>query len=233
MKTKTAMILAAGFGKRLLPLTKKVPKPLIEAHGKSLLGHTIDMLTNCGVKHIVINVHYKSNLIRNYIKQNYNNYSIKILNEKKLLDTGGGVKNALNYFKEKSIIVTNSDIYWHKKNYSDINKLLNKFDNKKFSCLLLLSKLSNFKGIKNNKGDFIFIKNNLLRNNYKNQGLIYSGLQILDLSIFKKFNNRIFSFNEIWDLLIKQNKLSGIEMSSKLIHLGSSEDLKFIKKYKP
>ena len=140
MKTRTAMILAAGYGKRLHPLTNKIPKPLIEINNKSLLGHTIDMLLSCGIEKFIINTHYKAKLIKDYLLKNYNDSHITILYEHTLLDTGGGVKNAKNYFKENHALIINSDIFWNKLNYQDIKNLL-AYKNKE-KCCLLLSKIN-------------------------------------------------------------------------------------------
>ena len=231
MKTRTAIILAAGYGKRFRPLTNQIPKPLIKIYGKALLGHTIDMLLSCGIRNIVINTHYKSKLINDYLLKNYQQLPITISHESILLDTGGGVKNAVSYFKEKIILVINSDIFWYNLNYQDIKNLLIQY-NDQYKCQLLLNNIKNSYGIKKNTGDFCFKKNHLIRNKINNKGLIYSGAQIIDTSILNSFDEKIFSFNKIWDLLIEQKKITGILMSSKWLHLGSQDSLKFLKHFK-
>ena len=104
-----AMILSAGYGKRLLPLTKNCPKPLLKVGNETLLSNTIHFLEKFGIKKIIINVHYLSEKIIQYINKNKFNSDITIIEEKeKILDTGGGILNALNHFNEtcmKPIII--------------------------------------------------------------------------------------------------------------------------------
>ena len=99
LKPFSAMILAAGYGKRMLSLTDKVPKPLVKVNDVSLLKNCIDFLFKIGCKEIIINTHYKHNLINNFINQYYNTFNIKISYEENILDTAGGVKNAMHLFK--------------------------------------------------------------------------------------------------------------------------------------
>ena len=234
MKIKSAFILAAGYGKRLRPLTNKVPKPLVKVFEKELLGHTLDMLISLDIKKIVINTHYKSKLIKDYIKKNYNKTQIKILYEKELLDTGGGVKNALSFFDEKNILIVNSDIYWHNSTKKDFIRLIS-FHNKNFNknkCSLLLSSLLKSYGIEKNKGDFIKKNGFIYRNNLSNSGLIFSGAQIIDKVVFNSIKKDVFSLNMIWDLLIKQKKISGIVMNSNWLHVGNTKSFKYLNKFK-
>ena len=115
-KNISAMILAAGYGKRLLPITKKIPKPLVKINNKTLLQNTLDHLINLKCKEIIINTHYKHKKIENFIKNNYSNSSIKLSYEKKILDTGGAIKKALPLFNNNNVLILNSDIFWSSKN---------------------------------------------------------------------------------------------------------------------
>ena len=108
----SAMILSAGFGKRMFPLTNHIPKPLIKINNVSLLRNTIEFLFKIGCKKIVINTHFKHQLIYDFVKENYKNSNIIISYEKNILDTGGGLKNAISLFDDRNILVTNSDIFW-------------------------------------------------------------------------------------------------------------------------
>ena len=152
LKSFSAMILAAGYGKRMLSLTNEIPKPLVEVNNISLLKNSIDFLYKIGCKKIVINTHYKHNLISVFIREHYNN-NIKISYEKNILDTGGGVKNAMKFFDDKNIIVTNSDIYWKKENEIDVTNLINNFNSKE-ECRLLLVEKEKAYGLINQVGDF-------------------------------------------------------------------------------
>tara|TARA_Y100000590_G_scaffold327381_1_gene371685 strand:+ start:86 stop:787 length:702 start_codon:yes stop_codon:yes gene_type:complete len=220
----TAMILAAGYGKRMHPLTIDIPKPLIEINNISLLKNTIDFLFKLGCSKIIINTHFKHELILAYINKNYNSKNIFISYEKEILDTGGGVKNASTLFNKESILVINSDIYWTKSNEKDIIHFIRNYKSYQ-QCKLLLVKKNNSSGINNIKGDFT-LNNNLLRR-WKNgeEMLYYSGIQILQLDILQKIKLRKFSFNLIWDRQISINSLYGSLMKSHLFHVGDIKGL--------
>jgi len=114
MKITKAMILCAGFGKRLQPLTLSSPKPLLKIGGKTLLSNTLNILEQFGIKHVVINIHYLGDQIIDYIKKNEFNMAITTVNEKdKILDTGGGVLNALQHFSNEPFIIINPDTIWN------------------------------------------------------------------------------------------------------------------------
>ncbi len=198
MKNFTLMILCAGFGSRMLNLTRRTPKPLLKYKNKILLKNTIDFFTNIGCDEILINTHYLHNKIKKYLDKNYKKYPIQIIYEKKLLGTGGGVKNIFNHTKRKNICVVNSDIFWTKKNKSHIQYFLGNYQDVSH-CKMLLSKDINFLGLKKENGG-------------KNEKLYYSGLQIVSKNIF---NNRkkIFPMNEIWTKLIKKNQIIRFDLT--------------------
>ena len=232
MKTKTAMILAAGYGKRLMPITSKIPKPMIEVYNKPLLGYAIDILISIGIKKIFINTHYKANIINDYITSKYRYLDIYQIYEPKLLDTGGAVKNACKFFEEKFILVLNSDTFWNSATQNDLLNILNHSNYNNFKCLLLLSKIKNTYGLKMDLGDFEIIKNKILRNKSKNKGLVYTGAQIIDTDVFDLFNDEVFSFNRVWDLLIKKKEISAVLMKSNILHLGNIVGFSYLNTFK-
>ena len=124
MKNFTLMILCAGFGSRMLNLTRNTPKPLLKYKNKILLKNTIDFFTDIGCDEILVNTHYLHNKINNYLDTNFKNFPVRIIYEKKILGTGGGVKNIFKHTKRKKICVVNSDIYWTNRNKSDIESFL-------------------------------------------------------------------------------------------------------------
>jgi len=232
MKTKTAMILAAGYGKRLIPITSKIPKSMIEVYNKPLLGHTIDILVSIGIKKIFVNTHYKSNIINDYIVSKYNYLNICQIYEPKLLDTGGAVKNACKFFKEKFILVLNSDTFWNSETQNDLLNILYYSSYKNIKCLLLLSKIKNTYGLKISLGDFVIKKNKLLRNKFIDKGLIYTGAQIIDTGVFDLFDDKVFSFNKVWDFLIKRKEIRAILMKSNILHLGNIDGFSYLNEFK-
>ena len=213
------MILAAGYGKRMKSLTQMTPKPLLIIKKKELLSHTIDFFISLGCGKIVINTHYLHNKINDFIIKNYHNKNIELIFESSLLNTGGGIKNALEILENRNFLVTNSDILWDNNNKTDIINFIDKYELVK-TCKLLLSKNDNFEGLKKSKGDFILEKNLIKRWCNNEPSLYYSGLQIINPVIFQNFNNKCFSINGVWDFLIAKMKLEGRIMNSVLYHIG-------------
>ena len=216
-------ILAAGFGKRLMPLTKTIPKPLIDINGQTLLGNTINFFKSVGCKEFIINSHYKNKEIKNFLKK-INEDNITLIYEKEILDTGGGVKNAINYTDKKNIIIVNSDIYWTKENMNDVKIFIESFyKNKKPH--LLLSKKENAYGLVKNFGDFTINLKKIKRFKKNDKIMYYSGLQILSTDIFSIYNESKFSINKVWDDLISKQLLEGMVMKSKWYHVGDIQGL--------
>ena len=219
---KKAMILAAGFGKRIHPLTLKHPKPLLKIGKETLLSNTLKFLKLFGIKQVVINVHYLGEQIVDYINRNQFNLTINIVKEKdKILNTGGGVLNAINYFLNEPFLIINPDTIWNSHYLKEL-KLMEKtlFENKKRKCsLLVVNKEKSFD--QSFKGDFN-LKNNLInRKNKDNLNYIYTGLQIINPEVFANINDKVFSMNRIWDKLIASNELHAIESNIDFWHVST------------
>lgn len=219
MKIKQGMILAAGLGKRMQPITLKIPKPLIQVGNKNLLDRAIELLINHGVDEININVHYLADQINDFISTHKYKAKIKIFHEQDvLLDTGGGILNATKSFKGPFVVV-NPDTLWSTAYSSELRDLENVYFKHKKACLLLVNKNLSFDS--SFSGDFNLQDSKVRRNNINK--LIFTGLQILDHSIFSSIRNKIFSMNEIWNNLIENNSLIGIESNQKFYHLNEKE----------
>ena len=219
---KKAMILAAGYGKRIRPLTIDCPKPLLKIGEDTLLSNTIKFLQLSGIKQVVINVHYLGDKIIDYIKNNKFNLEIKIVQEnEKILDTGGGVLNALQHFSNEPFVIINPDTIWSSNYLEELELIKNKFiNNKKAKCILLLvNKKKSFD--KNIKGDFN-LKNALVRREGKdNLKYIYTGLQIINPEVFSNIHDRVFSMNKVWDKLIKNEELFALESNISFLHVST------------
>ena len=218
---KKAMILAAGFGKRISPLTLKTPKPLLEIGKETLLSNTIKFLESFGIKEVVINVHYLGEQIINYVNKKKFNLTIKTIEEKdEILDTGGGVLNAIHHFSEEAFLIINPDTIWNLR-YLEELKLMEKlfFQNKKKCVLLLVNKKKSFD--QSFKGDFNLSGNLVERKSSNNLDYIYTGLQIAEPGIFTEINEKVFSMNKMWDKLIKDNSLYAIESSIDFLHVST------------
>jgi len=229
MKNFSLMILAAGYGKRMKHLTKKVPKPLLKINDRELLSYNIEFFLNLGCNKIVINTHYLHNEIKIFVEKKFSNNNINLIFEPELLNTGGGIKNALSYFGEKNFLVTNSDILWNDDNRKDINDFISEYQKIKF-CKLLLVENNKFKGLKKKEGDFK-LENNLISRWEKNDPHLYfSGLQIINPNIFSQIKQYSFSMNLLWDILIKNNQLQGQISNSVVTHIGDINSYNKIKK---
>ena len=216
-----AMILAAGFGKRIHPLTRKLPKPLLKIGNTTLLSNALKFLELFGISEVVINVHYLGEQIIDYINKNKFNLIINIVKEKdKILDTGGGVLNAIQYFSKEAFLIINPDTIWNS-HYLEELKLMQKifFENKKKCLLLVVNREKSFE--KSFKGDFN-LKNHLItRKDKDNLKYIYTGLQIIKPEIFSDINEKVFSINRIWDKLIANKELKAIESNIDFLHVST------------
>jgi len=218
---------------RLRPLTEQNPKPLLKIGKETLLSNTIKFLEKCGVKDVVVNVHYLGEQIVNYINKEKFNINITVVEEKeKILDTGGGVFNAIKYFSNDFLII-NPDTIWTS-NYIEELKLLKEFffkNKKNKCCMLVVNKKRSFD--QSLMGDFELKKNLINRNSKENLDYIYTGLQIIKPEVFFDINMEIFSINKIWDKLIKTNELSGIESKNEFLHITTSNVYKkLLKRFK-
>ena len=228
MKIKKAIILGAGFGKRMRPITKKIPKPLVKIKGITLLENSIKFLNSLGVKHILVNAHHLHKEIVSFIRKNKFNSRVHVVVEKgKILDTGGGILNASKKFKKQKFLVLNPDTIWRKEYKKEFRKLEKVYLKNKKPTLLLVSKNKSYD--KSFKGDFnLNSKNQVLRQ--KNNKFIFTGAQIINRSVFKKRKIKSFSINKVWDDLIKNKELFGVTSRQKFFHINSYKIYKKLNK---
>jgi len=229
MQINTALILCAGLGKRLKPLTLTTPKPLLEINNITLLERCINLIIGFGAKKIILNTFHLGEKISNYIQNKKFPIDIQILEDgNEILDTGGGILNMIQNSKDDNFIIFNPDTLWQK-NYLDEIKKMQKFyfSNNLNNILLLANKRLSFD--KNLKGDFE-LKNNLLKKK-ENNDLIYIGCQILNRNLFKKYKIQNFSILSIWNELLKKNELNGFESLNNFYHLTNLEIFKKLKDF--
>ena len=217
---KYGMVLAAGIGKRMQPLTLKTPKPLLEINNISLVERAINLLIDHGVQEISVNVYYLPDQIEKYLRKKNFNAKINISNEKDLLlDTGGGVLKGTTQFKDNPFFVINPDTLWSKNYLEEVKKLEEIFyKNNKPSLLIVNKKLSLDKSL---RGDFN-LKNEKIFKDKENQ-FIFTGLHITSRNFLITEKSKVFSMNKIWNDLIKKNDLQGKESKQKFYHLNTFE----------
>ena len=221
MKVKTALILCAGIGKRLNPLTLEKPKPLLEINNMNLLENTINLIRELGIKKIFLNTFHLKDQISDYLKEKKFDISVDIISDgHEILDTGGGIRNMINNSKEKNFLIFNPDTIWDSNYLKSIKQMNEFFENNNIKNILLVvnKKLSFDKKL---KGDFN-LKKNLLSRNTENE-YIYTGCQIFSKDLLNNNQKKIFSVTEIWNELIAKNSLFGFDSSSKFYHLTDLE----------
>lgn len=208
-----AMILAAGFGKRMLPLTETLPKPLLKVGDKSLIERNIDFLAEAGINEIVINIFYLAEMIPEYLNDRYPKIKISYSKEDNILGTGGGIKKALSFLGSKPFVLVNSDIY-HTFSFHD------------FDCDVENAHLYGVKNPAHNQnGDFSIDDSNKIYIDSKNN-LTWSGISIINPNIFKEIKKDSF---DVWkDLLINliaQKKITGKKIDDPWVDVGTIDRL--------
>ena len=221
MKINTALILCAGYGKRLNPVTLKIPKPLIKINEITLLENSINFLEKLGIKNIKINTFYLHDQIQKFILNYKSNLNIEIFNDgDEILDTGGGILNIINSLNEDDFIVLNPDTLWGDHYVETTINMMNYYFEKKIKNLLMIvNKENSFD--KRMRGDFSLNNARLFKN--KENNFIYTGLQIINKNLFKNEQVMPFSVTKIWDHAIKNNMLYGFESKEHFIHLTDLE----------
>ena len=221
MQIKTALILCAGFGKRLLPLTQSTPKPLLKIGQITLLERTIKLIEKLQIKKIKINTFYLSKEIKKFVDQLNTNLDIQLIKDgNEILDTGGGILNMIKDSSEENFLVFNPDTLWNEDYDKNISKMADLYFRKQINNILLVvpKDLSFDKRL---KGDFNLNNEKLTKDNNKN--FIYTGCQIINKNIFSKITKKKFSMNEIWNSQLKESRLFAYESNIEFLHVTDLE----------
>lgn len=225
-RIRQAMVLAAGLGVRMRPLTDHIPKPLVKLVGKPLIDHVLDRLVGAGVHRAIVNVHYLAEMVEAALGSR-SNPSITISDERGcLLDTGGGVVKALHYFGVEPFFIHNSDSVWIEDKGSNLERMTNAWDYSRMDGLMLLAPLSNCLGYEG-RGDFFLEATGLLRRRRGDEVAPYAfaGCSIAQESMFKSAPSGAFSLNKVWDRSIESGRLFGIPLQGTWMHIGTPEAL--------
>ena len=227
MKINTALILCAGFGKRLNPITLNTPKPLLEIKDVSMLERCINLIEKLGIKKILINTFYLKDQFSVFLNSKNFNIDIKIIEDGEyILDTGGGIQNMIKESNENDFLIFNPDTVWSNNYRDEILKMEEIYFSKKIENILLLAnKKLSFD--KKQKGDFN-LKNNLINKNTEKE-FIYIGCQIINKKLFIKEKLENYSILEIWNNLLDQKKLFGYESQKDFYHLTDLDIFKRLK----
>lgn len=217
--------MAAGLGMRMRPLTNDRPKPLVTVGGKTLLDHAIDRLRAVGVKTIVVNVHYKGEMVIEHLKSR-RDVEIIIQDERdRILDTGGALKRALPLFKGEPFFTHNSDSIWLESWGSNLERMVQRWNDSEMDCLMLLAATHSSLGY-DGSGDFTMDAEGKLarRQAPRVAPFAWPGVQIIHPRLVSRSPEAdVFSTNRLWDIAIEENKLFGIRLDGKWMHIGTPE----------
>lgn len=219
---KSAMVLAAGMGVRMRPLTEQVPKPMVRLAERPLIDHVLDRISDTGVGKAVVNVHHHADQLITHLKSR-ERPRIQISDERKLLlDTGGGVKKALSKLGTEPFLIHNSDSLWIDGVESNLVRLARSFDPDRMDCLLLLALGSSSLGY-DGRGDFLMSADGLIQRRPEREmaPFVFTGVSIAHPRLFDRAPEGAFSLNVVWDRAIQQSRLYGIRLDGTWMHVGT------------
>ena len=223
-RPKRAMVLAAGIGKRMRPLTVTVPKPLIEVAGRALIDHSLDRLERAGVETVVVNVHYLADLVRAHLARR-KRPAVVISDERaELLDTGGGIAKALPLLGNDPFYLLNSDSFWIEGARGNLDWLAAAWDDARMDALLMLAPTVKAVGY-HGRGDFRMDPAGKLyrRGEREVVPFAYAGAAILHPRLFDGCPAGAFSLNRLFDRAIEAERLIGMRMDGLWLHIGTPE----------
>jgi len=221
---RTAMVLAAGLGTRLRPVTESIPKPLIEINGRTLLDHAIDRLALVGVERVVVNMHYKAAMVAAQLARR-DHPRIEISHEPELLDTGGGVARALPLLDDVFFVV-NSDVFWLDGKDRALQRLAAAFDPERMDAILLLQRTETAVGYEGS-GDYLIDASGCLHRCGEREvaPFLFAGLQLLHRRVFAGISDRVFSLVRLFDRAEEAERLQAIVHDGEWYHIGTPHGL--------
>jgi MurNAc alpha-1-phosphate uridylyltransferase len=219
-----AMVLAAGLGKRMRPLTDTAPKPLIKVWDKTLLDHGLDALEQAGVQRAVVNVHYLADQIESHLHGRTRPKIVFSDEREKLLDSGGGIKKALTSLGPSPFYLLNADSFWIEGYSPNLQSLAGFWDSGQMDILLLTATMDRAVGFEG-KGDFFMDPSGRLtrRGERRMAPYVYAGAALISPTIFDDTPEGAFSLNNLFDRAIENGKLFGMQMDGLWLHVGTPE----------
>ena len=225
-RPQSAMVLAGGLGKRMLPLTKDKPKPMVELKGRPLVDHVLDRLAAAGVARAVVNVHYCADKLEAHVRRRREPEILISDERQQLLDTGGGVVNALPMLGAEPFLIHNSDSVWIEGVGSNLERLFAVWDPDAMDSLMLLATAATSLGY-DGPGDFVMGKDGRLsrRGEREMAPFVFAGVSIAHPRMFEGVPEGPFSMNRLWDRAIDSGRLFGIRLDGLWMHVGTPEAL--------
>jgi MurNAc alpha-1-phosphate uridylyltransferase len=219
-----AMVLAAGLGRRMRPLTETLPKPLVPVAGRPLIDHILDALADAGVEEAVVNVHYLADLLQRHVKGR-TSPQIVISDERELLlDSGGGVKRALPELGRGPFFILNSDSFWIDGPRSNLLRMAEAFDPARMDILMLVASTAASTGY-DGIGDFAMDPFGLLRRRREREVVpfVYAGVLIVRPELFDGTPDGPFSLNLLFDRASAAGRLHGLRLDGLWLHVGTPD----------
>ncbi len=227
-EARTAMVLAAGLGERMRPLTLHMPKPLIPLAGRPLIDHVLDRLAAAGVQTAIVNVHYFPEQLETHLAgRKGKRPEILVSDERALvLDTGGGAKKALPLLGHGPFFIHNADSVWSEGASPALSHMLRLWNPATMDCLLLLAPVTTSVGYAA-KGDFSMAPDGRLARRGEGEVVpfAFAGVSLCDERLFKDAPEGSFSLNLLWDRALAKGRLSGIRLDGRWMHVGTPEAL--------
>ncbi len=220
----SGMVLAAGLGTRLRPVTDTIPKPLVEINGRTLLDHAIDRLALAGVERVVVNVHYKAAMVAAQLARR-DHPRIEISEEAELLDTGGGVKRALPLL-DRAFFVVNGDVFWLDGKDHALRRLADAFDPDHMDAILLLQQTVTALGYEGS-GDYFLDASGTPHHRGEREvaPYLFAGIQLLNRRLFDEMPDRIFSLVRLFHRAEQAGRLRAIVHDGEWYHIGTPQGL--------
>ncbi len=219
----TAMVLAAGQGERMRPLTLTTPKPLIPLAGRPLIDHVLDRLAQAGVETAIVNVHYLADKLEAHVRDRDGKRPRLLVSDERgvLLDTGGGVTKALPLLGPGPFFIHNADSVWSEATPA-LPRMLRAWDPDKMDCLLLLAPTATSIGY-GADGDFSMNGSGRLARRGKGEivPFAFAGASLCDARLFENAPEGKFSLNVLWDRALEKGRLYGIELDGRWMHVGT------------
>lgn len=222
---RRAMVLAAGLGTRLRPVTDTLPKPLVELNGQTLLDHAVDRLGAVGVQHVVVNIHYMAAKMAAQLARRKAPPQIEIFEEPELLETGGGVANALRSLGEMFFVV-NADVFWLDGKDPALFRLAQAFDPERMDAVLLLQRTESAVGY-DGSGDYLLDPAGKPRRRHEREiaPFLFAGIQLLHRRLFDNWPQRTFSLVRLFDRAEEAGRLRAIAHDGEWYHIGTPAGL--------
>jgi MurNAc alpha-1-phosphate uridylyltransferase len=226
IRPQRAMILAAGIGKRMRPITATVPKPLVEVGGRALIDYSLDRLERAGVEKAVVNVHYLPDLVRVHVNRRARPTVVVSDERQKLLDTGGGIAKALPELGDEPFYVMNSDSFWIEGPRPNLDWLAGGWNGDRMDALLLLASTVRSVGY-SGRGDFTMDPAGRLSRRLEREvaPFAYAGAAIIHPRLFAGCPDGPFSLNRLFDEAIEVERLFGVRMDGVWLHVGTPETI--------